>query len=144
MGRDCSDSLLGQCLRDTSGRGRSCFVCVTHAARRQRQASYVDHYPWTDVPIVEVRDTVMLGRAADSTGGRGHIARATARRIEFEISAAVVPVGQHEPFALAAVDDKMMPRRAMRVAMNHPDDVRVAKRGFDGFRRDVHDLLRLP
>src|SRR5437899_419330 len=79
-----------------------------------------------------------------SPGGRNHIARAASCRVEFEITAAVVPIRQHEALAFAAVHDKMMPRGTMRMSVDHPGDIRVPKRGLDRLGRDIHDRLRLP
>ena len=68
---------------------------------------------------------------------------APALGVEFEIGAAVVPVGEHIAFARAAIDDEAMVRRPMRVAMDDPGDVRLAKRCVDGAGFDVDDGFRL-
>ena len=59
------------------------------------------------------------------------------RSVDFEIVAAIVPVGQHEPLARSAVDDRVVPRRTMRVAVDHPRDAGAAKRALDRAGIDV-------
>src|SRR5262249_38129077 len=70
------------------------------------------------------------------------VARAPAVVIELEIAAVLVPVGEHEALACAAVDDQVMACGPVRVPVDHPRDAGVAKGGRDGLRIDIHEPLR--
>ena len=55
----------------------------------------------------------------------------------------VVPVGQDVAFAHRAVDDVLVARGAVRVAVDHPQRRLCAQRRHHGVGRDVHDRLGL-
>ncbi len=68
---------------------------------------------------------------------------AGARRVDLEIVAALVPVGENDPLPRRAVDDARVPGGTMRMAVDDPRRAPVAKRPLDGEGVDVENRLGL-
>src|SRR5882672_6784991 len=82
-------------------------------------------------------------RRKRAPGSPDDLPRASTARVDFEVVAAVVPVGQDDPLARRAVDDARMPCGAMRVAVAHPRHVAAAERLGNGAGIDVENGLGL-
>src|SRR6059036_62722 len=60
-----------------------------------------------------------------------------------KVTRRAIPVRQHPAFAVASVDNQLVPRRAVSVAVDQAADAMFAESGNDRFGVDVHDLLGL-
>src|SRR5437899_2712072 len=63
-------------------------------------------------------------------------------RRNLEIAGVAIPVAEHPALRGPAVDDKIVQRGPMRVAMDHAPDTVLFQRGDDGIGVDIHYLFR--